>query len=145
MIPNLSPSAQLAQASYAEISANSVLATRLQSEAGGFTATQAGRFADKYSLAIDQFNDDAAGAGGNGTSFSVSVFKESSTKKLTVAIRGTLEQGDFIPTDANIAVSGAAYDQIIAMQNWWLRESSAAGNRAPGVRVKLFSADSHLI
>ena len=54
------------------------------------------------------------------------MFKESGTNKLTVALRGTADAGDYLPTDADIFVNGAGYDQIVAMQNWWLRETSAS-------------------
>ena len=123
MISTLFSNARLAQASYADFSGNALFTTRLQTEAGGFTATQAARFANRYSL-VAQFNDDASAGGGNGSSFSVSVFKESGTNKLTVALRGTADIGDYIPTDANIFLNGADYDQIVAMQNWWLCETS---------------------
>jgi hypothetical protein len=69
--------ARLAQAAYATVPTTDreTLINRLQTAAGGFTQTQAARFADNYSL-VTQFNDDATGGGGNGTSFSVAVFKE---------------------------------------------------------------------
>ena len=74
--------ASFAQASYANIVSTDrqSLIDALQTEAGGFTATQAARFANRYSL-VAQFSDDASASGGNGTSFSVSVFKESGTNK----------------------------------------------------------------
>ncbi|MCU7860758.1 MAG: hypothetical protein KZQ86_13220, partial [Candidatus Thiodiazotropha sp. (ex Lucinoma kastoroae)] len=49
------------------------------------------------------------------------------TGNLTLAIRGTLEAGDFLPTDADILLHGAGYDQILAMKNWWLRATAPSG------------------
>jgi hypothetical protein len=124
-ISSLLIKASFAQASYATIPSidRETLINRLQTESGGFTPTQAARFADKYSL-VTQYNDDAVAGTGNATSFSVAVFKDISTNKLTVALKGTLEGGDYVPTDTNIFINGAGYDQIIAMQNWWRRESA---------------------
>ena len=126
MISKYFASAQFAQASYGNLSLGNSLTDALIDQAtAGFTATQAARFANKYSL-VAQFSDDASASVGNGTSFSVSVFKEIGTNKLTVALRGTADIGDYIPTDADIFLNGAGYDQIVAMQNWWLRETSAS-------------------
>ena len=115
MIDNLSKFAQFAQASYADLPPTNIRDALVQG-AAGFTATQAARFANRYSL-VAQFSDDASAGVGNGTSFSVSVFKESGTNKLTVALRGTADAGDYLPTDADIFLNGAGYDQIVAMQN----------------------------
>ena len=53
--------ASFAQASYANIVSTDrqSLIDALQTEAGGFTATQAARFANRYSL-VAQFSDDAS-------------------------------------------------------------------------------------
>lgn len=125
MIANLFDRASFAQAAYATFIGPADMTDALKRPAAGFTATQAARFANKYSL-VTQFNDDATAGVGNGTSFSVSVFTESGTNKLTVALRGTTEIGDYLPTDSDIFIGGAGYDQIVAMQNWWLRETRLA-------------------
>ncbi|KAB2875820.1 MAG: hypothetical protein F9K36_04300 [Burkholderiaceae bacterium] len=128
--------ARAAQASYEALSAGDTrdtLAAKLQTERGGFTLTQATRFAAEQSVVV-QYNDDAAGTGTQGTSLSVTVFKDSAGN-VTLAIRGTLEApGDFTPTDAPyIALGGAAYDQIAALYSWWLRRCRIAPPRCdPG-------------
>lgn len=128
--------AQLAQAAYATLtdgmSAGS-LVNALQSPEGSYVETQATRFAAEQSVVV-QYNDDATGAGTQGTSLSVTVFKDSAGN-VTLAIRGTLEApGDFTPTDAPyIALGGAAYDQIAALYSWWLRRCRIAPPRCdPG-------------
>ena len=83
------------------------------------SAKQAKEFAARYPEIVTQFSDTA-------TSFSATVFKDTSGN-LTLAIRGTSEPGDFIPTDRDIALSGAGHDQIVAMYNWWLRVSTPEG------------------
>ena len=115
---------EFALASYADLSGTIDIATALQQQGKGLSAAQAVRFVSLYSV-VTQFNDTAA-EGGMGTSFSATVFKDASGK-LTLAVRGTLEAGDFLPTDANIALNGAGYDQVVAMANWWRRASAPAG------------------
>ena len=93
------------------------------------SATQAIEFAKRFPTIVAQFNDTPA-EGGMGTSFSATVFKDP-TGKLTLAIRGTHEKSgtpnDLVPTDTDIALWGAGYDQIVAMVNWWARVSAAVG------------------
>ena len=95
----LSLSAQFAQAAYATLAngmAGPSFADALQSPSSGFTLTQAQRFAAEQTVVL-QYDDDAAGAGGNNTSLSATVFKDTSGQ-LTLAIRGTLELvGDITP------------------------------------------------
>ncbi|MEI2677291.1 MAG: calcium-binding protein [Burkholderiaceae bacterium] len=100
----------------------------MQSPSSGFTLTQAQRFAAEQAVVL-QYDDDAAGAGGNNTSLSATVFKDTSGQ-LTLAIRGTLELvGDITPTDHNIALWGAGYDQIAALYSWWVRVSNTPGTQ----------------
>jgi hypothetical protein len=108
MITNLFKQAGLAQASYGLFDTPISILAALQRPDAGFTPTQAARFADQYSL-VTQYNDDAVVGTGNATSFSVAVFKDISTNKLTVALKGTLEGGDYVPTDTNIFINGAGY------------------------------------
>ncbi|MDL2336355.1 MAG: hypothetical protein QFE16_00790 [Pseudomonadota bacterium] len=107
----------------------------MQSPSSGFTLTQAQRFAAEQTVVL-QYNDDAAGAGGNNTSLSATVFKDTSGK-LTLAIRGTLEVvGDITPTDHNIALWGAGYDQIAALYSWWARVSNTPGTQVAQYAVR---------
>ena len=135
--------AKFAQASYAELKAGDTadsLAGYLQTERGGFTATQAQDFAKVQSVVL-QYNDDAAGSNGNGTSLSVTVFK-AGNGQLTMAMRGTLESGDLVPTDESIFAGGAGYDQIAALCNWWQRVSQVAGT-AEGQRGQVLNLNPH--
>lgn len=91
----------------------------------GMSDSQANQFAKTYSV-VTQYNDTPA-EGGLGTSFSATVFQDGAGK-LTLAIRGTAEligSPNDLTTDADIALAGAAYDQIVAMYNWWKRETTA--------------------
>lgn len=112
-------SAELSFAAYSTLSRGE---TRLQIAAlldrgNGMSLTQATEFAKRFPTVVTEFNDTPA-EDGMGTSFSATVFKDS-TGKLTLAIRGTRElfrtPSDLVPTDADIASSGAGYDQIAAM------------------------------
>ena len=106
--------AELSFAAYADLSEGDTLNQKGKLTNADFTSKQAEKFAARYSEVITQFNDTE-------TSFSATVFKEAVTGNLTLAFKGTLEFGDFIPTDGDIALHGAAYDQIVAMYNWWQR------------------------
>ncbi len=105
----------------------------------GMAATQADEFAIRFPTVIAQYNDTTA-EGGTNTSFSAVVFK-SSTGEVTLAIRGTLEPRDF-QTDADIFTLGAAYDQIVAMTNWWLRVSGSAGQVVQQYRLATYPPDA---
>jgi Ca2+-binding RTX toxin-like protein len=137
-ITTLSTTSQLAQAAYSSFASgdsSGSLIGALTAGAATFSATQATLFAEQYSVLL-QYNDDTPGAGGNGTSLSVTVFKDVTTNALTLAIRGTLETEDFVPTDGNVAARGAGYDQIAALYNWWLRASTPAGQPVTQFRVR---------
>ncbi len=131
--------AYAAQACYESLATGDTqdtLARKLQTIVGGFTATQASQFASDQTVVL-QYNDDAPGSGGSNTSLSVTVFKDGAGN-LTLAIRGTLEAGDFVPTDGQIFGSGAGYDQIVALANWWRQVSSPVGTWVPQYRISEF-------
>jgi Ca2+-binding RTX toxin-like protein len=122
---NLALTAQLAQAAYGTFPngiTGAELARALELPVAGFTLTQARDFAATHTVVL-QYNDDAPGSGGNGTSLSLTVFKDKSGH-LALAVRGTLEFGDLAPTDRNILLEGAGYDQIAALYSWWMRASN---------------------
>lgn len=100
------------------------------------SAKQAEGFSLRYSEIVTQFNDVITS-----TSFSATMFKDV-LGNLTLAIRGTQELNDFIPTDTNIALNGSGYDQIVAMSNWWQRAASAAGTLVPQFRLVPYGASS---
>ncbi len=107
-------SAELSLASYSTLVQGETALQRLalQASGNGLSLTQATDFATRFPTVVTQFNDTAA-EDGMATSFSATVFKDA-TGKLTLAIRGTAElfgtPNDLIPTDADIALSGAGYD-----------------------------------
>ena len=134
-IASLHEMAAASQAAYATIpvGANAdALANALREPDAAFTLTQATAFAAQHSVVL-QYNDDTA-AGGQGTSLSVTVFRDT-TGKLTLAIRGTLEIEDWLQSNSHIGVGGAAYDQIAALYSWWLRASATAGTSVPQYRL----------
>ena len=124
MITEYLSNAELALASYANLSPGIPNTTALHDDGKGMSAAQAADFSDRYTI-VTQYNDTPA-ENGMGTSFSATVFRDTSGN-LTLAIRGTLEGGDYMPTDADIALHGAGYDQIVAMYNWWQREATPSG------------------
>lgn len=76
-IQEISALAQLAQASYANLSEGmsaSDLIAALKSAVGSFTETQASEFASTQTVLL-QYNDDAAVAGATGNSLSLTVFQ----------------------------------------------------------------------
>ena len=116
---------ELALAAYATLNNSALSAQKARLEDAGLSGVQADKFALRYSV-LTQFTDTTA-EGGLSTSFSATVFKDASGN-LTLAMRGTLEPGDSVPTDADIAIAGAGFDQIVALWNWWQRVSNPAGS-----------------
>ena len=114
-------SAELALAAYASlVQGDTRLQTSaLQAQGKIMSAKESEEFALRYPTVVTAFNDTA-------TSFNATVFKDTAGNMM-LAIRGTQEAGDFVPTDANIALNGAGYDQIVAMFNWWQRATSLEG------------------
>jgi len=109
------------------------------------SASQAKQFAQTYSV-VTQYTDTPA-EGGLGTSFSATVFKDAQGN-LTLAIRGTAEligSPNDLTTDADIALAGAAYDQIVAMYNWWQRETAPKDSLVAQYRLVQTSSDPRAI
>ncbi len=125
--------AELALAAYTTLSLGATNAQQGDLVTGGMAPKQAEKFVNHYPAVVAYFSD-AVPQGGLGTSFSATVFKDAAGH-LTLAIRGTAEPGDFVPTDADIALNGMGYDQIVAMYNWWKRVSSPEGEIVQQYRV----------
>ena len=100
-------SAELALAAYASlVQGDTRLQTSaLQAQGNVMSAKASEEFALRYLTVVTAFNDTA-------TSFNATVFKDAAGN-ITLAIRGTQETGDFLPTDANIALNGAGYDRLL--------------------------------
>jgi len=131
---------ELALAAYANLTHEMPLEayrSALQQGGEGLSAKQAEEFVKKYPTVVAQYSDTVA-EGGTGTSFSATVFRNISGQ-LTLAIRGTAQLGgypsDLLPTDKDIGLNGAGYDQIVAMWNWWQRASRPAGVLVPQYRL----------
>ncbi|MDG9700589.1 hypothetical protein QB898_12930, partial [Ottowia sp. 10c7w1] len=142
---NLSLLAQLSQASYGDLRTahgQENLIKDLFREGGpGFTEQQADSLVRGHDLSVlTQYIDDSTrDPHAQGTGLSVTVFSDyrdgGAQRNITIAIRGTQEATDFIPTDSFVAKNGMAYDQIAALYSWWLRVNSPAGTRVPQYSV----------
>jgi Ca2+-binding RTX toxin-like protein len=123
---------ELALAAYATLNNSALSAQKARLKDAGLSDAQADTFAARYAV-LTQYTDTPA-EGGLGTSFSATVFKDSSGN-LTLAIRGTVEligtPNDILPSDRDILLAGASFDQIVALWNWWQRVSHAAGTLVP--------------
>ena len=122
-VNNLFNNAELALAAYATLVKGPTSNQIVELTRAGMSQKQAEEFAARYPEVITQF-DDITETGES--SFNATVFKDTNGN-LSLAIRGTLEAPDFLPTDFDIWRRGAGYDQIIAMYNWWARVSTPAG------------------
>ena len=124
--------AELSFAAYSDLLDGNVLNQKGNLTNAGFTPEQAEKFATRYPDIVTQFNDTE-------TSLSATVFKDTSGN-LTLAFRGTAEltgsPNDLTPTDADIFLHGAGYDQIVAMVNWWQKVSSSAGEMVQQFKVE---------
>jgi hypothetical protein len=92
------------------------------------SAYQTQEFALRYPMIVAQINDTA-------TSFSATVFADASGN-LAVAIRGTLEAGDLVPTDVDIAVNGIGAGACILLP---VSAAAAAGYPLGGPRTRGFA------
>lgn len=137
--------AELAFASYASLNSGSTDLQRQALEADGarMAPSQAENFAARFPIIVTQYNDITA-AEGMGTGFNATVFKDSATPgNITLAIRGTdALLGNDAAADSSIAVSGAAYDQIVAMVNWWLRATMLKDQMVNQFRLVSYSPDT---
>lgn len=122
---------ELAFAAYATLGNGVPSTVELTRDSVGMSAAQAAKFAETYNV-VSSCHD-------ANSSFDATVFKDA-TGNLTLAIRGTLELGDFAPTDGLIVSRGVAYNQAVAMWNWWQRVSNFAGT--PVAQYRLTEASS---
>jgi len=95
----------------------------------GLSAKQAELFAQKYTV-VTQYNDTLA-EGGQGTGLSATVFVDKASNELTLAIRGT-ELSDSRDRNTGVVMlsEGVAYDQVLALYNWWLRATTPTTDTA---------------
>ncbi len=69
----------------------------------------------------------------SGSSFDATVWRRISDGKIFLSTRGTQQAMDFL-VDGDLAINGAAREQIADMVNWWLKISTAAGEPAPQIQ-----------
>ncbi|MDP2242366.1 MAG: putative Ig domain-containing protein [Burkholderiales bacterium] len=105
---------------------------------GGLTPAQATDFARRFPTIITQYADTLAN-GGMSTGFNATVFADVNGK-LTLAIRGTDSLGiggdtSDLAAGQDIVFNGMAYDQIVALVNWWNRASTAPGEMVNQFRL----------
>lgn len=84
--------------------------------------TEAIEFARRYPTVVTNFDDPATG-------LQLTVFKDTAGDlpgNLTIAFRGTTIPED-LAAGVEIVGAGAAYSQIVAMANWWARDSAPQG------------------
>ena len=130
--------ADLAFAAYANLnSGDTNLPVNIDALAGptgaGMSLTQSTAFASRHPTVVTTSSDPTTG-------FQVTVFKDS-TGNLTVAFRGTEIPQD-LPTGADIVGSGAGYDQIVAMVNWWARASASPGQMVQQFRLVSYAPEA---
>ncbi|MDZ7805103.1 hypothetical protein [Thiohalophilus sp.] len=102
----------------------------------GFVPKQAEKFAERYPNIVTQYNDSPE-EGGMDTSLSATVFMEEGSDKLALAFRGTLELSDW-SSGNDILLHGVAYEQVVAMYNWWKRVASPAGQSVSQFDIQIF-------
>jgi Ca2+-binding RTX toxin-like protein len=119
--------AELALASYANLIDGDTLlqANRDALLAAGMSTSQITAFAARYPTVVMSFSDPSTG-------FQVTVFKDD-LGDVKVAIRGV--SGDDLAASIDIGGAGAAYNQIVAMWNWWARASSPSGEMVQQYRL----------
>ena len=96
----------------------------IQRLSGRMTDTQATYIGARFSVLV-QVSDPTS-------SFEATVWKEETTGNVYVSIRGTQGFRDVLE-DADLATSGLAHAQLVAMVNWWLRATSIG--MAPQIAV----------
>lgn len=104
------------------------LLTNLNNSGGGFATAQADRFRMRFAVAVPTYND-ISPTGASNSNFDATVFRgiaPDNLNQITLSIRGTQQLADF-PESGSIAPYGAAFEQIVAMHNWWQRVGTPAG------------------
>lgn len=94
------------------------------------TPTLAKYIGDNFTVVTHFKSGDQFGSG-----FDATVWKENATGKLIISMQGTTGLQDFL-TDADLAVSGNARNQIVDMVNWWLKISTRNGHPANQITLE---------
>lgn len=135
---DIADKAQIAFASYYNFTTSGAPDVLILQDSGkGMATSEAGAFSSAYAVALPTYHDPAS-------DLDVTVFKDAGGN-LTLGIRGTLPGHDLLITDAYIASDGAAYDQIVALYNWWQRVSTPKGVLVAQYQLVSFSSSSQAI
>ena len=134
-VNDISKNADIALAAYATLQVGGLAVQKAALTDAGFSAIQAENFASTYSLVVPTYHDTTS-------ELDVTVFKDAEGN-LTLGIRGTLPGHDLTITDAQIAVEGVAYDQIVALYNWWQKVSSPAGQTVAHYKLQTYSSSGN--
>src|SRR5262245_46981407 len=105
----------------------------------GMVPTQALRFASFYPTVVGLFDDRP------NTGFQVAVFKDTAGAapgNLSIAFRGVNFSDDPLDFSAALDIGGfgVAYEQIVAMVNWWRRASAPVGEMVQQFRLSSYPA-----
>ncbi|MDZ7805101.1 hypothetical protein [Thiohalophilus sp.] len=122
-------------AAYANLNEGTPVPANLIQEGDGLSDSQAIDFASSYSI-ITQYNDSPEESGID-TSFSTTIFKDNAGN-LTIGFRGTLEFIQDIDDGKDIYFHGVAYEQIVAMHNWWKRVATQPGETVQQFAIQYF-------
>ena len=102
--------------------------------APGFSISQADHFITNWLVATPTYSDPIS-------DFQATLFQEKlpggGTGSFVLALRGTESAHDLTVTDAEVATSGVAVDQIVAMYNYVQRLKTATGDMAQQVKLVL--------
>lgn len=119
---NVFSNAELAFAAYSELQKGSTDAQidALRRGTEGMSVTQAEAFALRYPEVIERVDDAVSG-------FSMTVFRDANAG-IALGIRGSQDEiNDWLPTNTNILINGAGYQQIVALYNTWQRLTHRLG------------------
>jgi Ca2+-binding RTX toxin-like protein len=122
---NLFVQTQLSEAAYADFSGTT--GTKQSLIASGFSDAQATEFVKEWSV-VDHIPDTHNG-------FSATIFKNNSTGKYTLAIRGSTDPVDFDADRGIIVDDGIAAGQLVDLYNFWQRANTAAGASYNAVKL----------
>lgn len=94
------------------------------------TPTLANYIGDNFTVVTHIETADVLGSG-----FDATVWKNNATGKLTVSMQGTTGLQDFL-SDADLAVSANARNQMVTMINWWLKITTPKGESAKQIKLE---------
>jgi hypothetical protein len=126
--------AEIALAAYRIFTVFGEIPTQSLVASDAFTTSQANMFRAAWLVATPTYSDPIS-------DFQATLFQEKlpggGTGNFVLALRGTESPHDLTVTDAEVATSGVAVDQIVAMYNYVQRLKTAMGDMAQQVKLVL--------